>query len=921
MRPVKLTMSAFGPYAGKTVLDMDRLGTDGLYLITGDTGAGKTTVFDAITFALYGEASGQNRDSGMFRSKYAEDTTPTEVELVFDYAGKRYTVKRNPRYECRKERGTGMKTVNPDALLICPDGRTVSGSTDVRRAVEEIMGINCSQFTQIAMIAQGDFLRLLVADTGARKEIFRKLFHTEPYSTLQDRLKEDVRTLKDASDTAWNSIRQYIDGIACDGDDVLSIEAGKAKDGQLPLEDVAALLERLTEQDGALIGRYEKEIAAAEEKITGIAARVAKAEEQQRTENSRKESLEKLETEKEKRKELDEARKEAEKERPVIRKTADGISALKAELDDYGELDRGRERLEKLQKDATSGQETLKREQDRLTALKQEIETLAAEQKTLKNAGEEKQKLDTEREKLTADTDALREIRRGLQETGGLIGQMEAAQKEYKEKAELAEERKNTYDGKYRIYLDEQAGILAKTLEEGKPCPVCGSVSHPGPAAAAENAPTKEELEQLREQAVTAGEEAERASRKAGEIMTRTGAKKEAVLDLARKAVGAEAYEDIPGRLEEKEAEYREKAEILSGKLEEAQKRVRRKDELEGTVPEKTAEAESLGKEIGERTNILAGLAAEQKSVQERIGALTGKLKFASREEAEREIAALEKKKTDLEQALEQAKSRLDECDREIAGLTAAVKQAEELLKDRTDCDIEAEKEQQNTLQEEKRILNGKRQAAGTRKTTNGQILENIRKRSEEAAGIGERLKWMTALSETANGTLSGKQKIMLETYVQMTYFDRIIDRANTHLMVMSGGQYELIRKTEADNNRSQSGLELNVIDHYNGSERDVKTLSGGESFKASLSLALGLSEEIQSSAGGIRLDSMFVDEGFGSLDEESLRQAMRALSGLTEGNRLVGIISHVGELKEKIDKQIVVKKETTGGSTVRIVV
>ncbi len=159
----------------------------------------------------------------------------------------------------------------------------------------------------------------------------------------------------------------------------------------------------------------------------------------------------------------------------------------------------------------------------------------------------------------------------------------------------------------------------------------------------------------------------------------------------------------------------------------------------------------------------------------------------------------------------------------------------------------------------------------------------------------------------------------MLETYIQMTYFDRIIVRANTRFMVMSGGQYELKRRAEADNNRRQSGLELDVIDHYNGTRRSVKTLSGGESFLASLSLALGLSDEIQSSAGGIRLDTMFVDEGFGSLDEESLRQALRALSALSEGNRLVGIISHVAELKERIDRQIVVTKDRDGGSRAQI--
>jgi len=207
-----------------------------------------------------------------------------------------------------------------------------------------------------------------------------------------------------------------------------------------------------------------------------------------------------------------------------------------------------------------------------------------------------------------------------------------------------------------------------------------------------------------------------------------------------------------------------------------------------------------------------------------------------------------------------------------------------------------------------------------SRITSNKASLDNILKKLNEIKTVEEKWIWIKSLSNTANGNLSGKEKIMLETYIQMTYFDRIINRANTRFMVMSGGQYELKPRKEAENNRSQSGLELDVIDHYNGTERSVKTLSGGESFKASLSLALGLSDEIQSSAGGIKLDTMFVDEGFGSLDDESLAQAIKALSSLAEGNRLVGIISHVSELKDKIDKQIVVKKEKTGGSNISIV-
>jgi len=295
-------------------------------------------------------------------------------------------------------------------------------------------------------------------------------------------------------------------------------------------------------------------------------------------------------------------------------------------------------------------------------------------------------------------------------------------------------------------------------------------------------------------------------------------------------------------------------------------------------------------------------------------------LEYESKVKAEEAVAILENKRKQLKQTLDKAQKAYTNCKSGVDSLNGTIKALIAQLKDAEEIDIEAEKKQQSELTREKKTLSEKITQLSSRLDQNNGALRNIQERGDRLSEVETNWIWAKALSNTANGNLSGKEKIMLETYIQMTYFDRILARANTRFMVMSGGQYELKRRIEADNNRSQSGLELDVIDHYNGTERSVKTLSGGESFKASLSLALGLSDEIQSSAGGIRLDTMFVDEGFGSLDEESLQQAMRALYGLTEGNRLVGIISHVSELKEKIDKQIVVTKEKSGGSRAKII-
>ena len=307
--------------------------------------------------------------------------------------------------------------------------------------------------------------------------------------------------------------------------------------------------------------------------------------------------------------------------------------------------------------------------------------------------------------------------------------------------------------------------------------------------------------------------------------------------------------------------------------------------------------------------------------LDKQLEAYTGKLRFPGRKEAAAEIARLKGEQQRFKEALakaEKAHREQAEASAEISGHVLQLKKQLEGIEQKDTAGLTKERDE---LKKEIERLAEKQRQIHIRKAANETALKSIQAKSAELEGLEARLTWVRTLSNTANGNLSGKEKIMLETYVQMAFFDRIVSRANTRFMVMSGGQYELKRCRAADNNRSQSGLELDVIDHYNGTERSVRTLSGGESFKASLSLALGLSDEIQASAGGIRMETLFVDEGFGSLDEDSLQQAMKALNGLAESNRLVGIISHVTELKERIDRQIVVTKEKSGGSRAVIVV
>ena len=357
----------------------------------------------------------------------------------------------------------------------------------------------------------------------------------------------------------------------------------------------------------------------------------------------------------------------------------------------------------------------------------------------------------------------------------------------------------------------------------------------------------------------------------------------------------------------------------LRDSLGEIEKKLRRKAELDRVIPEHEKREKILQEQLRELDAAIMLGEEKEKNLQEQKTALEEKLLFDGKKGAEAAIAARAEELTAMKQALEKAESSYREAKETVTVLSGKIDQLKAQLADGELPDLEKERSRKVEVGKLRGELLNDRTRIHSRLDANRRIKEAISVKQKDITEIENKWIFVKSLSDTANGTVSGKEKVMLETYVQMTYFDRIISRANTRFMVMSGGQYELQRRKDAGNNRSQSGLELDVIDHYNGTLRSVKTLSGGESFKASLSLALGLSDEIQSSAGGIRLDTMFVDEGFGSLDEESLQQAIAALYDLTEGERLVGIISHVGELKERIDKQIVVRKDRSGGSRVEI--
>lgn len=919
MRPLKLTISAFGPYAGKTELDLAQLGANGLYLITGDTGAGKTTLFDAITFALYGEPSGETRETSMLRSKYAEPGTDTFVKMTFACNGNEYSIIRNPEYQRPKKRGNGYTAQRAEATLTYPDGRLVTGSPQVTNAIKELLRIDRSQFTQIAMIAQGDFLKLLIASTKERQEIFRQIFRTKNYETLQYRLKHEAGSLGSQYNEIQRSIKQYINGIVCEADDVLTIDVQKAKDGQLTIDTVIELLIKLTGQDELKRQAETAALKTAEDQISKIDTALGKAEQDHKVRADLSKARTKLAAMSEKLPELKEVYEKAANQQPEIESLTDRIATEKAKLPQYDELDQSsREISEKrtqwnaAQKKKNELIKSMHRKEDQKQAWQEQLSTF-------KDAETEKQKLESELEKANTKKLQIEGTRALLAERAEIKAAYEAAQETYLRLRGFADTANTLYTELNRAFLDAQAGILAKMLENGRPCPVCGSKEHPAPADISDKAPTEKAVEAAKKKAEKAQTDAAGASSTAAEEKGKLEAKDKEI-DKAVQEIFGERPEKPEEAITAKLSNNAELIAALSAGIAKEAQRCKQKADIEKNLPVLEKKLVAASSAFTANETAITTLAAELNGLEATFKKLKETLAFTDRKEAEKNIRVLIEKKQRLETDIRAAKDNW-EAQRELAaGLETQIKTLTKQLDNAEAADIEKLTGQKAALLTKKTALSAKLTAIASRLHTNDSIKDHIEERLKKAAGVEERWKWVKTLSETANGQLSGKDKIMLETYVQASYFERIIRRANLRLMIMSGGQYELKRAADASNQKSQSGLELNVIDHYNATERSVKTLSGGESFMASLSLALGLSDEIQSAAGGIRLDTMFIDEGFGSLDEDTLAQALKVLNSLTESNLLVGIISHVSELKERIDKQIVVKKEKSGGSHVAII-
>ena len=932
MRPLKLTLSAFGPYAAEITLDLEKLGRGGLYLITGDTGAGKTTLFDAITYALYDHSSSGIREGSMLRCKYADDKTPTFVELEFEVHGVRYTVRRNPEYQRPKARGEGMTTEKADATLTYPDDRPpVTKAKDVTAAVQEIIGLDYNQFSQIVLIAQGQFTKLLNASTEERSRIFRKLFRTQRYAQLQERLQAEASALNQQRTAQNAKLDSLLGGLQFSPEDP-DAEALRALCAQTVPETALALLDALTARQAAALEEAGTALQATEAQLDTVQQQLGAAAQAQRLAQQLTARQAELAAAKPA---LDAARAEADRHAG----DAAQLDALTAQVTQAQSALAAYDALDALCRQQTEARDAARlaaaqaqKRRTQLDSLNAALTAAETELAALADADSRLLALQNRSAQLTQRGEALAKLEQRLADCQRQAKAAHKAQESYRTAAAAQDEARARRDALERAFLDAQAGLLAESLVEGAPCPVCGSTHHPARALLPHTAPTQAQVEAARQAAAEADRQAQNASAVAQSALAaaneaKTSLRRDAETLLPERFTAPEGtvpltFALMTNVLAEENAALQTAQTDCKAQCRQAEADCRRKAQLEADRQAKTRQRPALEQAAAEADRSAAAQNASADALEGQIAERRAALPYSRRADAQAALDKLEADRSTLRTGMDTAQRKLKQAEQTVAAAEAAV---EALTAQQTAAQKELPARSAEELTAQQTELTAARETLRSReKQLSAQLLPNrktaaqYRAAAEARQTLESRWQWVSALAATAGGTLTSKQKIKLEAYIQMNYLDRILRYANTRLMQMTAGQYELER-IGAENQRSQSGLDLGVIDHYNGTRRSVKTLSGGESFKASLALALGLSDEVQSSAGGIRLDTLFLDEGFGSLDEESLELAIRVLSGLTEGDRLVGIISHVGALKDRIDRQVVVHKARTGGSTVEL--
>ena len=927
MKPLKLTMSAFGSYAGKNVIDFTGQ-QQGIFLITGDTGAGKTTIFDAITYALYNQTSGGERNGNMMRSQYAQPETETYVELEFLYQGQTYRVRRNPDYKITKTLKNGKireQKVPHSVELTLPDGTVFpekKNATDAK--IIEILGLTADQFSQIVMIAQGDFLKLLYTKSDERKMIFSKLFRTDIYWKIQENLRRKSMEMDERiqeNDRAFEQEKSRI---------ILLPESE-----ELPLDE---LVERLRERLKDALKEQNLRRANVEE----LNKKITKYEEI----NKLFVSLEKI---RQNGKELEARQVESKECRQQIENALKADKVLVAEQQNL----RQQQTVEQSVQAIAKMEETLTNNQEMFETLKTQLQEVEAEQKreaadiqkkmlaleqsfpsyeALQNARSEEQQAKKVWEDLGKTSEesfhkkeagiaALKEQQKQQEQV------VEQTKKNWEQTSLSASESAKHYEHMYEAFLKEQAGILAENLSAGCPCPVCGSTVHPDPAKLSDHAVTELEVEQAKKTRAAAEEKRDlayaafEAEKTEKQKLAQAVEKEEADFVLAQtiaKQQRKEAEQNYVS-LQKIAEQIREK--LVYPSLAEAKKQYAAMQKALEAAEQEIAKKRQKVSELAEAMNTLKGqkLAEEENQktakklaakTEKEYAKLLEKSGFVSEETyhlailPERSRSKLEREEKEYESQCLRQQSEQKLLEKQVSGKTYT---------DTTELNEQLKAEKQALKEAEKTYME-----LHTAYENDRSVLQNCAVYLEKGKKLESEDQVIKSLSKTANGRLSGSAKIDFETYIQRQYFKQIIHEANKRLLTMSNHQFILKLKEEANTGRkTNEGLDLSVYSLVTDSERDVKTLSGGESFLAALAMALGLSDIVERSAGAIHPDMMFIDEGFGSLDAQSRQQAIEVLGELAGDSRMVGIISHVTELKEQIDRKLVVSRTDKGSRAV----
>ena len=927
MKPLKLTMSAFGSYAGKNVIDFTGQ-QQGIFLITGDTGAGKTTIFDAITYALYNQTSGGERNGNMMRSQYAQPETETYVELEFLYRGQTYRVRRNPDYKITKTLKNGKireQKVPHSVELTMPDGTVFpekKNATDAK--IIEILGLTADQFSQIVMIAQGDFLKLLYTKSDERKMIFSKLFRTDIYWKIQENLRRKSMEMDERiqeNDRAFEQEKSRIIPLP--------------ESEELPLDE---LVERLRERLKDALKEQNLRRANVEE----LNKKITKYEEinklfvsLEKIRQNGKELEARQAESKERRQQIENARKADKvlvaeqqnlRQQQAVEQSAQAIAKMTETLANDQEMF---ETLKTQQQEAEAKQ---KREaadiQKKMLALEQSfpsyeaLQNARSEEQQAKKVWEDLGKISEESfHKKKAGIAALKEQQKRQEQV------VEQTKKNWEQTSLSASESAKHYEHMYEAFLKEQAGILAENLSAGCPCPVCGSTVHPDPAKLSDHAVTELEVEQAKKTRAAAEEKRDlayaafEAEKTEKQKLAQAVEKEEADFVLAQtiaKQQRKEAEQNYVS-LQKIAEQIREK--LVYPSLAEAKKQYAAMQKALEAAEQEIAKKRQKVSELAEAMNTLKGqkLAEEENQktakklavkTEKEYAKLLEKSGFVSEETyhlailPERSRSKLEREEKEYESQCLRQQSEQKLLEKQVSGKTYT---------DTTELNERLKVEKQALKEAEKTYME-----LHTAYENDRSVLQNCAVYLEKGKKLESEDQVIKSLSKTANGRLSGSAKIDFETYIQRQYFKQIIHEANKRLLTMSNHQFILKLKEEANTGRkTNEGLDLSVYSLVTDSERDVKTLSGGESFLAALAMALGLSDIVERSAGAIHPDMMFIDEGFGSLDAQSRQQAIEVLGELAGDSRMVGIISHVTELKEQIDRKLVVSRTDKGSRVV----